>query len=295
MRIVVAIDRSDPTFALVHAVARLYSPAELTLVHAVDHGLARYPAAGTTARKMVQAELQPIVDAGHKLLENAAQSIPSELNITPKHVCELGNPARVIIKAAETEAADLIVIGSGEHSDEQREFKEDSITHRIASHAPCSTLVLRLASEQVRRVLLAIKGLNDASEIRHWLSAHPFRNPVEMTVLHVVPEVDFILEGRSAAHHDQWHDFLRNESADSGQTLVDDVAAKLNNSPSGLHYKARGQVFNGDPAEVIAKEAAQHDLVIVGSHGGLSAIRFLYGSVAQKVLHRVSGPILITG
>ena len=60
MRVVVAVDRSDPTFKLVHAVTRLYTPAELTLVHAVDHGLAQYPVTGPTGRGMVPEELRPL-------------------------------------------------------------------------------------------------------------------------------------------------------------------------------------------------------------------------------------------
>ena len=91
MRVVVAVDRSDPTFKLVHAVTRLYTPAELRPpVHAVDHGLARYPAMGPTGRGMAPEELRPLLDSGHKFLEQAAKSVPSELNLVVKQVCELG-------------------------------------------------------------------------------------------------------------------------------------------------------------------------------------------------------------
>ncbi|MDH4327887.1 MAG: universal stress protein, partial [Nitrospira sp.] len=101
MRVVVAVDRSDPTFKLVHAVTRLYSLAELTLVHAVDHGLAQYPAIGAIGRGTVPEELRPLLDSGRKLLEQAAKSVPSELNLVVKQVCELGNAARVIINTAQ--------------------------------------------------------------------------------------------------------------------------------------------------------------------------------------------------
>jgi nucleotide-binding universal stress UspA family protein len=35
--------------------------------------------------------------------------------------------------------------------------------------------------------------------------------------------------------------------------------------------------------------------VIMASHGFQSAVRFISGSVAQKVLHRVAVPVLIIG
>ena len=59
MRVVVAVDRSDPTFKLVQAVTRLYTPAELTLVHAIDHGLARYPDRGLLVEERFRKSCVP--------------------------------------------------------------------------------------------------------------------------------------------------------------------------------------------------------------------------------------------
>jgi nucleotide-binding universal stress UspA family protein len=299
MRVVVAVDRSDPTFKLVHAVTRLYTPAELTLVHAVDHGLARYLAMGPTGRGMAPEELRPLLDSGHKLLEQAAKSVPSELNLVVKQVCELGSAARVIINTAQMEAADLIVTGSRELSSEEREFTVGSVSHRVASHAPCSTLVVKHMPEQIRRVLVAINGIDDAAQIQRWLLANPFHDPVEMIVLHVVPTLEAYRTDSSLAHHDRFHENLYEDSVSWGQKLVDNVAAKLSDTPAhapaGGCYKAHGQVSSGDPPEVIVKESAQQDLVIVGSHGFQSVARFIYGSVTQKVLHRVAVPVLVIG
>ena len=299
MRVVVAVDRSDPTFKLVQAVTRLYTPAELTLVHAVDHGLARYPDRGPIGRGMAPEELRPLLDSGHKFLEQAAKSVPSELNLVVKQVCELGNAARVIINTAQMEAADLIVTGSRELSSEEREFTVGSVSDRIASHAPCSTLVVKHMPEQIRRVLVAINGIDDAAAIQRWLLAHPFHDPVEMTVLHVVPTLKAYRNDSSLAHHDRFHENLHEDSVSWGQHLVDNVAAKLSgtpaHAPAGGCYKAHGQVSSGDPPEVIVEESARQDLVIMASHGFQSAVRFISGSVAQKVLHRVAVPVLIIG
>ncbi len=298
MRVVVAVDRSDPTFKLVQAVIRLYTPAELTLVHAVDHGLARYPDRGPLGRGMAPEELRPLLDSGHKFLEQAAKSVPPELNLVVKRVCELGNPARVIINSAQLEAADLIVTGSRELSSEEREFTVGSVSGRIASHAPCSTLVVKQVLEQIRRVLVAVNGIDDAAEIQRWLLANPFHDPVEI-VLHVVPTLKAYRSDSSLAHHDRFHENLHEDSVSWGQQLVENVAAKLSgtaaHAPAGGCYKAHGQVVSGDPPEVIVKESARQDLVIMASHGFQSAVRFISGSVAQKVLHHVAVPVLIIG
>ncbi len=294
MRVVVAVDRSDPTFKLVHAVTRLYTPVELTLVHAVDHGLAKYPERGPIGRGLIPEELRPLVDSGHKFLEEAAKSVPPELNLVVKQVCELGNAARVIINTAQMEAADLIVTGSRGLSGEEREFTVGSVSDRIASHAPCSTLVVKQIPEQISRVLVAVNGIDDAAQIQRWLLANPFHNPVETTVLHVVPTLNAYRNDTSLAHHDRFHENLHEDSVSWGEKLVDNVAAKLS-APAGGHYRAHGQVSTGDPPEVIVKTAAKQDLVIMASHGFLSAVRFTSGSVAQKVLHRVPVPVLIIG
>ena len=299
MRVVVAVDRSDPTFKLVQAVTRLYTPAELTLVHAVDHGLARYPDRGPLGRGMAPEELRPLLDSGHKFLEQAAKSVPSELNLVVKRVCELGNPARVIINSAQMEAADLIVTGSRGLSSEEREFTVGSVSDRITSHAPCSTLVVKHVPEQIRRVLVAVNGIDDAAEIQRWLLANPFHDPVEMTVLHVVPTLKAYRHDSALAHHDRFHENLHEDSVSWGQQLVENVAARLSATgahiPAGGCYKAHGQVSSGDPPEVIVTESARQDLVIMASHGFQSAVRFISGSVAQKVLHRVAVPVLIIG
>ncbi len=297
MRVVVAVDRSDPTFKLVHAITRLYTPTELTLVHAIDHGLAQYPSMSPSGRGTVPEELRPLLDSGCQYLEQAAKSVPPGLNLVVKQVCELGNAARVIINVAQREAADLIVTGSRELSSEEREFTVGSVSHRIASHATCSTLVVKRMSEQIRRVLVAVNGIDDAAEIQRWLLANPFRNPVEMTVLHVVPTLEAYRNDSSLAHHDRFHENLCEDSVRWGQGLVDNVAAKLSvmPAPAGGCYKAHGHVSSGDPPEVIIKESAHQDLVIVGAYGFQSEARFIYGSVTQKVLHRVAVPVLVIG
>jgi nucleotide-binding universal stress UspA family protein len=129
--------------------------------------------------------------------------------------------------------------------------------------------------------------------------ANPFHDPVEMTVLHVVPTLEAYREDSSLAQHDRFHENLHEDSVRWGQKLVDNVAAKLSDTPAhapaGGCYKAHGQVSSGDPPEVIVNESAQQDLVIVGSHGFQSVARFIYGSVTQKVLHRVAIPVLVIG
>ncbi len=67
------------------------------------------------------------------------------------------------------------------------------------------------------------------------------------------------------------------------------VAAKLD----GPHYAATGHGRCGDPVQVLAREAAKYDLVVVGSHGRTMVDRLLLGSVSHAVTHSVDCPVLV--
>jgi len=55
---------------------------------------------------------------------------------------ESGNPGHVLVDAAKAERADLLVIGSHDHSGFRR-FAMGSISSYVIAHAPCSVLVVR--------------------------------------------------------------------------------------------------------------------------------------------------------
>src|SRR5581483_1791904 len=75
----------------------------------------------------------------------------------------------------------------------------------------------------------------------------------------------------------------------SAQNLVRDVATILEDAG----FTASGRALSGDPAEMIARAAADADLLIVGSHGRKGLQRFLLGSVSHAVTHSVSCPVLV--
>ncbi|WP_447983710.1 hypothetical protein [Nitrospira sp. Nam74] len=44
----------------------------------------------------------------------------------------------------------------------------------------------------LQRVLLAIEGSDDAAYVQDWLLAHPFKQPVELSILCVVPHLHLL-------------------------------------------------------------------------------------------------------
>jgi len=283
MRIVVAVDWSDQAFNAVQEVVRLYTPEELTLVHAVDLGFLEYPAvAQATALQGYDDFRRAMCDAGQQLLDQTSALVPPDAP-TVRRLCEIGSPADVILDTARSASADLVVVGARGRG-RVAELVLGSVSHRVLTHATCSTLVVKQPLDSLRRALVAIEGPDDAARLQGWLCKHPFNKPVELSVMSVVPSPQYG-DPPTVPAFQLWADF----AAKSAKDLVSDMTNALN----GSHYKVRGRTFKGDPAAIIAREAAGFDLVVVGSHARSRLERFFLGSVSHSVVHRVACSVLV--
>ena len=56
---------------------------------------------------------------------------------------------------------------------------------------------------------------------------------------------------------------------------------------------ARGELEEGDPVAVIARRAADFDLIVMGSHGKGLLERITVGSVTRAILRRITQPLLL--
>lgn len=75
------------------------------------------------------------------------------------------------------------------------------------------------------------------------------------------------------------------------QVYLDEKAQKLRDN--GIEVECRVQ--QGDPASKIIElaESDAIDLVVMSSHGRTGLARWVYGSVAEKVLHNARCPLLL--
>ncbi len=140
-------------------------------------------------------------------------------------------------------------------------------------------------------------------------SAYAFRYAVasakkfnaQIHLLHVVEKIPSSVEGYLRGHLDglqlakSWEEKKSEQIKRIQQRLDEFVKRELKDDPSGLKCVASILVIEGDPAiEILQKtEELKCDLVIMGTHGhGLIGHAFL-GSVAEKVLHRITKPVFI--
>lgn len=283
MRVVLALDWSEQAFNAVRAVTRLYTPEELTLLHAVDLRLFRAPLLTPPIAKQAFEEIrQALVEAGDKLLDQAAGLVPpGPASIT--RLVEIGAPAEVILDTVQAVHADLVAVGARGRS-QLTELMLGSVSHRVLMHAACSVLVMKRSLSQLRRALVAVEGPDDAERIVGWLRAYPFKQAVDLSVINVVPK-PHVVDPVTIPALEPWEE----AAIASAQDLVRDVATVLQDAG----YKATGRALSGDPAQVIATEAADYDLLAVGSHGRKGLQRFLLGSVSHAVTRSAPCPVLV--
>lgn len=141
MRVLVAVDGSPFSQAVIEHLGKLL-PAQgqevlvVTVFPAVTYYQGFDRALLDVERVMTQVKEEAVEVARFACERLTAQGFSA----TPTVVA--GDAAAMILSTAETEAVDLIVVGSHGRSGLQR-FLMGSVSERVMRHAPCSTLVVR--------------------------------------------------------------------------------------------------------------------------------------------------------
>jgi nucleotide-binding universal stress UspA family protein len=283
MRVAIGVDWSEQAFTAVTQTFHAYRPTDVTLVHGVDLGLFEHPIVAQAANLQGYDEFRnALIDAGRQLLDRAAAMIPADVGKV-RRINEIGSPAQIILNAAQTAAADLIVVGARGRS-RVTEAVLGSVSHRVLMHASCSTLIVKGDARPIQRVLVAIEGREDAGRIQQWLLTNPFKNPVALSILTVVQSLQ-MADPTSIVGYQAWSDTAMRYAED----LVKETGAKL----MGSQYTVSTRALTGDPAAMVADQAKAMDLVVVASHGRTGVARFLLGSVSHSIVHQVTCPTLV--
>ena len=282
MRIVIGVDWSDESFSTVRQVLQLYRPAEIDLVHGNDLGIFKYPGMAQAANLPgYEQYLYAVTDAGQQVLDRTA-NIVSHTGVINK-VNEIGSPAEIILDTARKMNADLVAVGARGRN-RVTEIVLGSVSHRVLTHASCPTLIVKGNDRPIQQVLVAIEGHEDAGLIKKWLLTNPFKDPVALTVLSVVPSFEMV-DPANMVQFQAW--------IDSAMQYAEDLVKETGAGLMSPHYKVSTQVVTGVPASMIAERAKAMDLVVVGSHSRKGVERFLLGSVSHSVVHKVACSILV--
>ena len=283
MKILVGVDWSDEAFAAVEQIGLLYRPDEVVLVHGVDLGMFHNPlVAGALNLQGYDEFRQALIDAGRQAVERCRTLLPAE---TPsiRTLCEVQHPASFILDSAAAVQADLIAMGTHDHS-RMAEVFIGSVSHRVLLHATVPTLIVKGKARLIARILLAVEGREDATRLQTWLTAHPFKNPVAVTILSVVPPLHLM-----APHVRVKLEGLSEQNTRDAEQVVSDTARAL----TGPHFTVSTDIRSGDPVSTVCEVGQAHDLIVVSSHGRKGLSRFVLGSVSHGIVHRAGCSILV--
>ena len=283
MRIVAGVDWSDEAFAAVEQIGLLYRPDDVVLVHGVDLGMFQSPiVAGAVNLQGYDEFRQALIEAGRQAVERCRTLLPPE---TPsiRTLCEVQHPAAFILDSAAAVKADLIAMGTHDHNRVTEVFA-GSISHRILLHATVPTLIVKGKARPVGRILMAVEGIEDATRLHTWLTSHPFKNPVAVTILSVVPSLAMV-EPNLMLGFKSWSE----EQYRQAQQVVQDTAQAL----AGPQFNVTTDVRMGDPVTTVCEAGNSYDLTVIGSHGRKGLDRFLLGSVSHGIVHRATTSVLV--
>ena len=203
-----------------------------------------------------------------------------------------GQAATGIVRAAEEEPTDLVVLGSHGRSAVAR-FLLGSVAERVARHAPCSVLLVRGNGQPLRRVIVGIDGSEGAARAAGWLRGFCLPSDCEIRLVTLLANLRELAHERLIIHPPLTEESIPLDEWQRGQ-----ASARLEAEVTAFKEAGRQavtEIRSGDPApglmDVAVDEGA--DLVVVGSHGQSAFERFLLGSVSQQVLCHAPCSVLV--
>ncbi|NKB81373.1 MAG: hypothetical protein GKS05_05685 [Nitrospirales bacterium] len=167
-----------------------------------------------------------------------------------------------------------------------REHLLGSVSHRVMTHAPCSTLVVKDSLRKIQNILVPFANQEDGEEIVRFFEAKPFRETVHVTLMHVVPFSQPVWPVGAMIPEN-----IREEIMEHGKQLAGELSEKL----KSLGHTAKGFAVMGAPSVSIAEEVQRHspDLIVMRTHSRSGLSRFLLGSVSHSVVHHTHCSVLI--
>ncbi len=206
-----------------------------------------------------------------------------------RHVCE-GHAAGEILKCAEAEKADLIVLGAQGHSSLNR-ILLGSISDHVATHAKCSVLVVRPGQERLTneelKITVGCDGSDAADAAIEQLLEFQWGGSVRVQALSVAFIPPLIGEGMLPLTIVESKAVFA-ESQALAQTAANKLAKMSDNvEPTVIESTHIGHAM----VEAAGKFGSQ--LTVVGNSGMSALESMLLGSVSRYVLRHSDGSVWI--
>jgi nucleotide-binding universal stress UspA family protein len=277
-KILVAVDGSSASVQAEELTAEIAKKfrSKVTAMHVVAHDFSDWklrPKFFAMSDAMVKEITGRYVQEGKSVIAGAAMLFKEE-GIEAKTVLdEFTDPAEAMIQESDKGKYDLVVIGNRGES-EAETFSLGSVADKVATHAPCSVLIVKIGAK-ISKILMAIDGSENAKKaVKHAVQLAS-RLKADITLLNVQQSMLFELKPGVAK--------------DVGERILSEAS----NEVKGAKFDKKLEF--GNPAETIINvaEKGKYDLIIVGKRGLSTVKRFFLGSVSDDVSHHAKCSVLI--
>jgi nucleotide-binding universal stress UspA family protein len=205
--------------------------------------------------------------------------------------------AEGIVRTAEEREATLIAMVTHGYSGLRR-WALGSVTDKVVSATSTPVFVLRGSDMPVateppafKRILVPLDGSDFARQALSTAAELATHMRADMHLLHALPSLEeYPALVRASVTGPQFADAMQ-----KSHTWAREHLAQAARDIQHAEVKVTTQVVKGYPAEVIIQTAAQQqsNLIVMATHGYSGLKRWALGSIADKVLHATSTPLVL--
>jgi nucleotide-binding universal stress UspA family protein len=225
--------------------------------------------------------------------ELQSQSIKASIAIS------YGNMADEIIKFADKNKIDLIIISTHGHSGIKR-WELGSVALKVL-HGTCTPVLLiksrahKIAEVEFKKILIPIDGSPFSEASVPYVKELAKGTGGEIILLRV-SEPPVLSADRSPAIKPSWEeyrDILMAEIKRQAEEYLERIKANI--EKNNINVKVRSQVALGKAAESILKVAQKEhiNLIAMTTHGRTGVSRWVYGSVASRIVEESLQPVML--
>lgn len=215
---------------------------------------------------------------------NYLQRMETEINqagLPAKFLVREGKPAETIVKVAIAERCDLILMTTRGGSKVKR-WAIGGVTEQVMRLSPIPVLPVQSRTQaaknnHVRRLIVPVDGSTLAEAVLPWATGLAKLLKSRLVFLHVYPPG----AAGMGAHPEETFESLRTRMIRRCELL----------RKEGIN--ASFKVRTGDAAERILGTLDRNDMIVTTTHGAGGFKRWIFGSVAEKLIHEARVPVLV--
>ncbi|WP_372721810.1 universal stress protein [Novipirellula sp.] len=297
MRVLAAVDRSAYSSYALDCLKRMpcHDEIDLTLVTASPR-VPEYDLSGTMfamdAASVMQREIEAIRESLNEMAAFARSEFRSIETLSP-----IGSPGHEIVRLASEKRVDLVLMGATGHSAIARVLL-GSVSDYVATHADCSTLVVRplgdqapdpnIASPAPSRILIAISNAESDVDLAAWITRLGFSTTTEIHLVYVEQILHFY--DQELFHQASKY---RQDLQPIAIETIEKIKAKLQSQGFTTHAKTIEANHIGHGIVEYA-EQQKCDLIITGDQRETLIQRLFLGSNSRHVLRHAHCSVLIS-